>query len=229
MAATLSMIKDGSKVSYGTVSATFSPIGGGKAANGAKSASFANLFSSFKSISKVLAYEAFAMTPVGGIYDTLKQYNDGQLSGLMAIAMLGMNAVPGGAVVKRIVGKVGTRLGRIFSRSSIRNPIPKTFARVVPGNINPKMLSMSDDVFVTSAKELKGLNSKEIAKKLSIPESSSGFKIFEFSSKKVSNIASPINRTNPGFIGDGRTAGGASEFVIPNGPIPSGSIIREVQ
>jgi RHS repeat-associated protein len=105
MAATLSMIKDGSVVSYGTISATFSPIGGGKAANGAKSASFANLFSSFMSISKTLAYEAFAMTPVGGVYDTLKQYNDGQIGGLMALAMLGANAIPGGAFLKRLAGR----------------------------------------------------------------------------------------------------------------------------
>ena len=33
-----------------------------------------------------------------------------------------------------------------------------------------------------------------------------------------SGIASPVNRTNHGFVGRGLTAGGASEFVIPNGP-----------
>lgn len=36
-------------------------------------------------------------------------------------------------------------------------------------------------------------------------------------------IASPVNRTNPGFIGGGQTVGGAPEFVIPNGPIPAGA------
>jgi hypothetical protein len=30
----------------------------------------------------------------------------------------------------------------------------------------------------------------------------------------------PVFRSNPGFVGGGLTAGGAPEFVVPNGPIP---------
>ena len=41
-------------------------------------------------------------------------------------------------------------------------------------------------------------------------------------------LASPVFRTNPGFVGGGQTAGGASEFVIPNGSIPPGATIRIV-
>ena len=36
-------------------------------------------------------------------------------------------------------------------------------------------------------------------------------------------LASPVFRSNPGFIGGGVTSGGAPEFVIPNGPIPAGA------
>ncbi len=32
----------------------------------------------------------------------------------------------------------------------------------------------------------------------------------------VSGVASPVNRSNAGFVGGGQTAGGAREFVIPN-------------
>ena len=36
-------------------------------------------------------------------------------------------------------------------------------------------------------------------------------------------LASPVFRSNPGFVGGGYTAGGAPEFVVPNGPIPPGA------
>ena len=56
------------------------------------------------------------------------------------------------------------------------------------------------------------------------------FTITKFPSKEINGIASPINRKDPGFIGGGKTAGGAHEFVIPNGPVPNNfqtSIIKE--
>lgn len=40
--------------------------------------------------------------------------------------------------------------------------------------------------------------------------------VVEFRLKNPSGIASPINRTDPGFVGGGRTAGGAREFIIPS-------------
>jgi hypothetical protein len=51
--------------------------------------------------------------------------------------------------------------------------------------------------------------------------------IFEFQTPRV-GLASPINRTNPGFVGLGKTLGGAREFVIPNGPIPANATVRIV-
>jgi len=40
------------------------------------------------------------------------------------------------------------------------------------------------------------------------------FAIIEFDTP--AGIASPVLRTNPGFVGFGRTAGGVPEFVVPN-------------
>ncbi|HTQ02501.1 MAG TPA: polymorphic toxin type 10 domain-containing protein [Polyangiaceae bacterium] len=107
---------------------------------------------------------------------------------------------------------------------TVNNPIPKTLARVIPANISPTTLGKigEADVFVTDAEAMSGLGARQIAKALGIPESSSGFNVYEFSSEG-SSIASPINRLNPGFVGRGMTSGGAPEFVIPNGPIPAGA------
>jgi hypothetical protein len=72
------------------------------------------------------------------------------------------------------------------------------------------------------------MNASQIADRLTIPNSRSGFRVIEFNTPLI-GLASPINRTNPGFVGFGRTAGGAREFVIPNQTIPSGSTIRIIQ
>ena len=45
----------------------------------------------------------------------------------------------------------------------------------------------------------------------------------------MNGLASPINRTNPGFVGKGRTLGGAREFTIPNQQIPKDAIIKIVK
>lgn len=83
-------------------------------------------------------------------------------------------------------------------------------------------------MFVTAADDIRGLNAKEIAERLTIPESSTGFRVIEFKTPR-SGIASPVNRSDPGFVGGGRTAGGAREFVVPNGQIPAGANTRVIQ
>ena len=45
----------------------------------------------------------------------------------------------------------------------------------------------------------------------------------------MNGLASPINRTNPRFVGKGRTLGGAREFTIPNQQIPKDAIIKIVK
>jgi hypothetical protein len=108
------------------------------------------------------------------------------------------------------------------------NPIPGTFARVVPGHVNPTQLGVTPNVFVTNANALRGLTPAQIAQALEIPASPS-FKIIEFSSEGVCGIATPVRSTLPGFVGRGVTSGGAPEFLIPNGPIPGGAVIRIVE
>ena len=98
---------------------------------------------------------------------------------------------------------------------------------MVPGNINPTTLGISDQVFVTDASLLRGLKAAQIAERLEIPAGSS-FRIIEFPSQGVNGIAVPIRNPSPGFLGNGFTSGGLPEFVIPNGPIPAGAVVRTV-
>ena len=110
-----------------------------------------------------------------------------------------------------------------------RNPVPRRVARIIPEHVKGKTLGRpgADDVFVTAAEDIKNLNAEQIAERLAIPKSSSGYKVIEF--EVPEGISTPINRTNLGFIGGGRTAGGAREFVVPNAPIPAGATIRVVR
>jgi Novel toxin 10 len=52
--------------------------------------------------------------------------------------------------------------------------------------------------------------------------------VIEFNTPDA-GLASAINRSLPGFVGYGKTAGGAREFVIPNQTIPVGSTIKVIQ
>jgi hypothetical protein len=75
-------------------------------------------------------------------------------------------------------------------------------------------------VFVTAAGDVQGLDSSEaVAQRLTLlknsGESRTGpFALLEFDTPQ--GIGSPVFRKNPGFIGFGRTAGGASEYDVPN-------------
>lgn len=114
------------------------------------------------------------------------------------------------------------------SEALVNNPIPKTLARVVPGEGPYQTLAPpgSPDAFVTDASTIQGMNPDQISQTLTIPENDT-FTIIEFPTPE-SGIASPISRVNPGFVGFGQTAGGAPEFVIPNGPIPVGATVKVV-
>jgi len=110
----------------------------------------------------------------------------------------------------------------------VTNPIPSRLARVIPGNVKPTTLGRpgSGDAFVTAADDIAGLNPAQLAERLTIPQSRT-FTVIEFDTP-ASGLASPVFRNNPGFVGGGRTAGGAREFVLPNGPIPEDALIRLV-
>ncbi|WP_345026717.1 polymorphic toxin type 10 domain-containing protein, partial [Ravibacter arvi] len=133
----------------------------------------------------------------------------------------------------KVLGNMGQAVlpaGMIGKSSKVTNSVPSKLARVIPveaGDVKTLGAPGSADVFVTAAQDIKGLGSAEISKKLTIPPSTSGFQIYEFATPQ--GIASPINRSNPGFVGGGRTAGGAREFVIPNQNVPKDAVKRIVE
>jgi Novel toxin 10 len=110
-----------------------------------------------------------------------------------------------------------------LAAEGIANPVPSTLARVIPGEGPFPTLGLpgSADVFVTDASAIRGMTPAQISQRLGIPASDT-FSVFEFPTPSQ-GIASPVFRSNPGFIGGGLTSGGAPEFVIPNGPIPAGA------
>ena len=105
----------------------------------------------------------------------------------------------------------------------VANPVPGELARVIPGRGPFPTLGPPGraDVFVTAADDIAGLTPAQISQRLTIPASDT-FSIIRFPTPST-GIASPVFRTDPGFIGGGRTLGGAREFVLPNGSIPSGA------
>ena len=124
------------------------------------------------------------------------------------------------------IGKGLSVLGR-GEANTVANQVPSTMARVIPDmpitRASGTLGKAGDsDVFVTAAGDIRGLNAQQISKRLTIPQSPTGFRVIEFPTPG-SGVASPVFRSDPGFIGGGRTLGGAREFVIPNGTIPAGS------
>ncbi|RMG93756.1 MAG: hypothetical protein D6705_17780 [Deltaproteobacteria bacterium] len=81
-------------------------------------------------------------------------------------------------------------------------------------------------VFVTVADDIAGMRSVQTAERLTIPRSRT-FTVIEFSTPSK-GLASPVFRSNSGFVGGGRMAGGVREFVLPNGPVPESVVIRRV-
>jgi hypothetical protein len=128
-------------------------------------------------------------------------------------------------------GEIGTvGASSLFGKSTeflaaegIANPVPSTLARVIPGEGPFTTLGApgSADVFVTDASAIQGMTPAQISQRLGIPASDT-FTTIQFPTP-AQGLASPVFRSNPGFIGGGVTSGGAPEFVIPNGPIPAGA------
>ena len=132
-------------------------------------------------------------------------------------------AMAGGAISKAV--------SRITGSAAVANPVPSTLARAIPieGKLPPTLGRAGNaDVFVTAASDISGMNASQIATRLTIDPSPTGFYVIEFPTPST-GLATPILRNNPGFIGGGLTSGGAREFVIPNQPIPQGATIRIVR
>lgn len=110
-----------------------------------------------------------------------------------------------------------------LAAKGVANPVPQQVARVVETRVAGRAQRLgppgASDVFVTSADDIAGMSSAQIAKRLALYDDagrlrSGPFSVFEFDTP--AGIASPVFRTTPGFVGRGRTAGGATEFVVPN-------------
>lgn len=128
----------------------------------------------------------------------------------------------------------GKGMNEVFKQSGndveISNPLPAKgiYARVMPEKFAKLLqegrikLSPNSDSWVTAAEDLKGITStEEMANKLTLIDKEGALRlnsnaVVEFRLKNPLGIASPINRVDPGFIGGGRTMGGAREFIIPS-------------
>ena len=126
------------------------------------------------------------------------------------------------SVFRRLV-----RRGRPGGNSAAKD-VPNRVARVVEERVGRRAGTLGPpgqpDAYVTNADDIAGMSAKQIAERLSLHDDagklrSGPFSVFEFDAPI--GIASPIRRTNPGFVGGGRTAGGASEYVVPNSPLAS--------
>ncbi len=182
----------------------------------------------------------------GSIVDRLDYSSTGDFAGTVSglggagLSRLGQPATAAAtqagtnAVRVRVLSNIAeSQSARAASRfetfaTGIRNPIPSRLARVIPGRGPFPTLGppAATDVFVTAAEDIAGLSVSQIARRLGI-RSSEQFTIIEFPTP-ATGLASPVLRGNPAFIGGGRTIGGAREFVILNGPVPSNAVIRVV-
>lgn len=103
--------------------------------------------------------------------------------------------------------------------------LPARLARVIPEEVAANATALGKagdlDAFVVGAADLKGLTtSEQIAQKLSLFNKDGSlvkgpFRVIEFDTP-TSGLAQPLNRTNTGFINGGKTAGGVTEYVVPN-------------
>jgi putative RNase toxin 10 of polymorphic toxin system len=121
------------------------------------------------------------------------------------------------------ISEVGANAGVGSIEARVTNPVPAMLARVIPAGRNAMTLAPEGvaEAFVTDAAAIEGLGYSQLEARLGINPSKSGYEVIRFATNSAGSIASPINRSNPLFVGGGRTIGGAPEFVIPNLSIPA--------
>ncbi len=150
-----------------------------------------------------------------GTYQNHEAISNGAQMAVLTLLTMGSDEIVEGILALKGLGGVG--------ESAITNSVPNELARVVPGKGPFKTLGSpgSADVFVTNPAAIAGMTPAQIAQRLGIPESDV-YTIMRFPTPG-SGVASPISRSNPGFVGGGLTTGKAPEFVVPNGPLPPGT------
>lgn len=81
------------------------------------------------------------------------------------------------------------------------------------------------EAFITAASDIKRIKTAHgLARRLTLVDEAGNLRtgpmlVLQFNLPKDTPIASPVFRNIPGFVGFGRTAGGAREFVVPNLPL----------
>ena len=144
------------------------------------------------------------------------------------------------ADVGRIVAEAASRadeaadaLKAVENVIEITNPLPRTqrFARVLPERVARDIeAGLKDvylgkpgdpDVFITAAEDLARYRTQaSVERRLALPPSNERRAVVTFKyDVEAGGIASPVFRNYPGFVGKGRTLGGAREWVIPNRPL----------
>ena len=111
--------------------------------------------------------------------------------------------------------------------AEVTNHPPNRLARVVPALFaNAVTLAPAGraKAFVAAAEDLEGITTAlELVERLTLVDHAGrllqgSWAIIEFDAPEV-GLASPVISQIPGFIGQGRIAGGAREFVIPNAAV----------
>jgi hypothetical protein len=168
----------------------------------------------------------------GGLFagmasETARQLlTEGQVTDPMGIVVSGIVGAGTGAIFGGLGYKLGQFLhGLTSGTKGVTNNVPERMARVIRadllGSISTIGPPAADDVFVAAADDIAGISSSgALAERLTLVDEFGNliegpFAILEFDTPVV-GVASPIFRSNPGFVGGGLTAGGAREFVIPN-------------
>jgi RHS repeat-associated protein len=171
----------------------------------------------------VIVYNGYQIWREVDAFENGRKVPNAGWSGAWNIISGSAAAAAAGCALADGFGGAATGEGAAEAAADAANPLPDQVARVIPGDIDPVTLGNpgDPDVFVTDANAIQGMDSTQMANALGIPESDSGFNVIEFDTPD--GIASPINRSNPGFVGGGQTSGGLPECVVPNGPIPPGS------
>ena len=122
--------------------------------------------------------------------------------------------------------------------AEITNPPVNRLARVISAKFSKTRRLASageEEASVTAAEDLEGITTAvELAERLTLVDEAGSllpgpWVIFEFDAPEV-GLDTPVVYETPGFVGRGRTAGGARKFVVPNAPISDlqNVTIREV-
>ena len=111
--------------------------------------------------------------------------------------------------------------------AEVTNSVPNRLARVIQAIFaETRTLAPAgrSEAFVAAAEDLEGVTTAlELAERLTLVDNEGRllqgpWAIIEFDVPEA-GLASPVISQIPGFIGQGRTAGGAREFVIPNAAV----------